>query len=103
LLAVWDQNLQTGEKLVINFPTKVHWRSPSQYDYIERGLDALKCLLSDKKIKGIAVPRLGCGNGGLDWVKVRQMIENKLGNLDLEVLVYEPHEATKEVIQKSEQ
>ncbi len=24
LLAVWDNNLQSGQKLIINFPTKVH-------------------------------------------------------------------------------
>ena len=34
LLAIWDANLQLGEKLIINFPTKVHWRQPSKYEYI---------------------------------------------------------------------
>lgn len=101
LLAVWDENLQTGKKLIINFPTKVHWRSPSRYEYIETGLDALKDLLSNKEIKSVAIPPLGCGNGGLDWAKVRPLIENKLEDLDLEVMVYGPHEAIKELLQKN--
>jgi len=101
LLAVWDENLQTGKKLIINFPTKAHWRSPSRYEYIEKGLDALKGLLADKEVKSVAVPPLGCGNGGLDWAKVSPMIENKLGDLDLEILVYEPHDTIKEVLQKN--
>lgn len=102
LLAVWDEHLHTGKKLIINFPTKVHWRSPSRYEYIEKGLDALKPLLSDNEMQRVAIPPLGCGNGGLDWVKVRPMIENKLKDLDLEILIYEPYEAIKEVLQKNE-
>jgi O-acetyl-ADP-ribose deacetylase (regulator of RNase III) len=38
LLAVKDANLVLGEQLIINFPTKTHWRKPSEYDYVERGL-----------------------------------------------------------------
>jgi hypothetical protein len=96
------RKLQTDKKLIINFPTKVHWRSPSRYEYIEKGLDALKDLLSEKKVESIAIPPLGCGNGGLDWAKVRPIIENKLKGLDMEILVYEPNEGIKEVLQKNE-
>ena len=35
LLMVKDQNALLGEKLIINFPTKKHWRNPSKYEYIE--------------------------------------------------------------------
>lgn len=35
LLAVNDSNLLYGKKLIINFPTKTHWRQPSKYEYIE--------------------------------------------------------------------
>src|SRR5690606_30643134 len=78
LLAVWDENLQYGKKLIINFPTKVHWRNPSQYEYIEKGLVALRKYLQKEKVKSIAIPPLGCGNGGLDWGKVKPMIEKAL-------------------------
>lgn len=64
LLAVWDENLQLGKKLIINFPTKVHWRYPSKYEYIQKGLVALRELLQMKKITSVAIPPLGSGNGG---------------------------------------
>ena len=102
LLAVWDENLQLGRKLIINFPTKVHWRQPSKYEYIEKGLVALRELLQKESIKSIAIPPLGCGNGGLDWSKVRPMIENSLRGLDAEILIFEPNDAIKAVLQKQE-
>jgi O-acetyl-ADP-ribose deacetylase (regulator of RNase III) len=102
LLAVWDENLQLGRKLIINFPTKVHWRYPSKYEYIEKGLVVLRELLQKEKVKSIAIPPLGCGNGGLDWDKVKPMIEQALSGLDTEVLIFEPNAAIKAVLQKQE-
>jgi O-acetyl-ADP-ribose deacetylase (regulator of RNase III) len=102
LLAVFDENLQLGKKLIINFPTKVHWRYPSKYEYIEKGLTALRELLQKEKIKSIAIPPLGSGNGGLDWNKVKPMIEQALSGLDTEILIYEPNAAIKAVLQKQE-
>lgn len=102
LLSVWDENLQLGRKLIINFPTKVHWRQPSQYEYIEKGLVALRELLQKENIKSIAIPPLGCGNGGLDWNKVKPMIEATLSGLDTEIFLFEPNDAIKAVLQKQE-
>ena len=76
---------------LINFPTKKHWRQPTEPDWIEAGLIALKEVILAKRIRSIALPALGCGNGGLDWADVRPMIETALGDLDdVEVTVYEP-------------
>lgn len=102
LLAVWDENLQLGRKLIINFPTKEHWRYPSKYEYIEKGLIALRELLEKEKIKSIAIPPLGSGNGGLDWGKVKPMIEQALKDLDTEIMIYEPNAAIKAILQKQE-
>lgn len=102
LLAVWDENLQLGKKLIINFPTKVHWRYPSKYEYIEKGLVALRELLQKKKIGSIAIPPLGSGNGGLDWNKVKPMIEQALSRLETEIMIYEPNAAIKAILQKQE-
>lgn len=102
LLPVWDENLQLGRKLIINFPTKTHWRYPSKYEYIEKGLIALRALLQKEEIKSIAIPPLGCGNGGLDWNKVKPMIEQALSGLDTEIMIYEPNAAIKAILQKQE-
>lgn len=75
---------------VINFPTKVHWRNPSEYMYIERGLENLIDIIHKYDIKSIAIPPLGAGNGGLDWYRVKDLIVSKLSSLDCDIVVFEP-------------
>src|SRR5690349_14003605 len=58
-------------KFIVNFPTKDHWRAKSKLEYISEGLDALVSDIKKYRIKSIALPPLGCGNGGLDWDTVR--------------------------------
>jgi O-acetyl-ADP-ribose deacetylase (regulator of RNase III) len=80
-----------GPKWIINFPTKGHWRYPSQIKWIEDGLGDLARVIQEKRIRSIAVPPLGSGNGGLEWSQVRPLIERVLGSLmDVDVSVYEP-------------
>src|SRR5260370_17643078 len=76
---------------IINFPTKKHWRGDSQIEWIHDGLQDLLRVIRQKKIHSIALPPLGCGNGGLDWLVVRQEIEAALGELEaVAILVYTP-------------
>jgi O-acetyl-ADP-ribose deacetylase (regulator of RNase III) len=79
-----------GPKWIINFPTKQHWRQPTKFEWIRSGLDDLKRVIEEKKIRSIAVPPLGCGNGGLDWQEVRRLIEAALADVDVEAIIYEP-------------
>ena len=44
-------------------------------------------MITERDIRSIAVPQLGCGNGGLDWADVRPIIEAKLSGLDVELLL----------------
>jgi O-acetyl-ADP-ribose deacetylase (regulator of RNase III) len=61
---------------------------------IESGLDALVRVVSDLGITSIAIPPLGCGNGGLDWRDVRPRIERAFSALsDVRVLVFAPEGA----------
>lgn len=91
LLVVKDTNLALGDRIIINFPTKVHWRNSSRYEYISAGLKELVRVIQDYKITSIAIPPLGCGNGGLDWTVVKEMIEHSLSPLGgVEITVYEP-------------
>src|SRR5271163_799270 len=64
---VYATGTMTNPKWIINFPTKRHWRGKSRIEDIEAGLQALVADLKRLKIKSVAVPPLGCGNGGLDW------------------------------------
>ncbi|MFG1659594.1 macro domain-containing protein [Micromonospora chersina] len=76
---------------IINFPTKRHWRGGSKIEDIQSGLADLVDVIRDYRIKSIAVPPLGCGNGGLSWDQVQPLITEALGSLpELEVLLYAP-------------
>lgn len=101
LLVTEDQNIDIGKKIIINFPTKKHWRSPSEYTYIELGLIELIKTISARGIKSIAIPPLGSGNGGLKWHKVKHILEEKLRTIEgCEIYIYEPNSAVKEVLKK---
>lgn len=102
VLSVWDENMLYGKKLIINFPTKTHWRQPSKYEYIQKGLVALKEEIINKHIKSIAIPPLGSGFGGLDWSVVKSMIIEALIDLPVDVQIFEPNAAIKEILQKQE-
>lgn len=91
-----DMNLTAGEKIIINFPTKKHWRNSSEYTFIETGLDDLIRIIESYRIQSIAIPPLGAGNGGLNWVRVKKIIETKLKDIDIEIFIYEPSEFLKE-------
>jgi O-acetyl-ADP-ribose deacetylase (regulator of RNase III) len=76
---------------IINFPTKRHWRDPSRLEDIASGLKSLVADVQRLGIRSIAVPALGCGLGGLDWLVVRPMIEEAFSALpDVHVLLFEP-------------
>lgn len=100
LLITEEEALLSGKKIIINFPTKTNWRLPSEYLYIESGLAELVKVIKEKNIKSIAIPPLGSGNGGLDWSKVKQILEKYLSNLDCEILIYEPSAAIREALKK---
>ena len=81
----------SGPKWVVNFPTKQHWRSPSKLEWVTEGLVDLRRFLLEHKVRSVAIPPLGAGNGGLDWALVREQIELALGDLaDVDVFVFEP-------------
>ena len=64
-------------KMILNFPTKDHWRSPSRLSYISDGLDWFVNNYEQHGIKSIVFPLLGCGNGGLTWDVVGPLIYEK--------------------------
>lgn len=82
----------TNPKYIINFPTKRHWKANSKIEDIESGLDDLVKVIDKLNIKSISIPPLGSGLGGLNWQIVKQKIEDKLSNIDCDIVVFEPLE-----------
>lgn len=82
------------DHIVVNFPTKQHWRSVSRISDIEAGLRHLRAHLNEWGITSIALPSLGCGNGQLDWFIVGPTLYRHLSKFGIPVELYVPHEVS---------
>jgi O-acetyl-ADP-ribose deacetylase (regulator of RNase III) len=69
-------------KKVALFPSKKLWRAPSKLSYLSDGLDTLRTDIDRMSITSIALPHLGCSNGGLTWSEVKPLIVEKLSRID---------------------
>ena len=93
-------------KMLLLFPTKQHWKMESKLIEIERGLRWLVDNYKKLGIKSLAVPALGCGNGGLDWRDVGPLMYKYFQKLDIPVEIYLPEKnipekyLTEEFLQK---
>ncbi|MBK4729312.1 macro domain-containing protein [Oxynema sp. CENA135] len=78
-------------RYIINFPTKRHWRNKSKISDIKLGLESLVLEVRRYQIQSIAIPPLGCGNGGLDWSQIKPIIVDTLAELtDVNISIFEP-------------
>lgn len=85
--------ISENNKKIINFPTKIHWKDNSRIGFIIDGLKKLKIAIEKRDIKSVAMPKIGCGLGGLDWNLVfkeickfhSQLDENISNNLLIEI------------------
>ncbi|MFI9639408.1 macro domain-containing protein [Micromonospora sp. NPDC051925] len=88
---VFDSGRPGRHRFVINFPTKGHWRAGSKLSDIQSGLADLAQVIRERQIRSVALPALGCGNGGLSWSVVQPMIAQAFAELpDMRVLVFPP-------------
>lgn len=60
---------------IITFPTKYNWFENSNIKLITRSFDQLKLILDTMNIDEIYLPRPGCSNGKLKWLKVKKELE----------------------------
>lgn len=72
---------------IINFPTKWHFRHPSKLIWIEQGLQHFVDTYDKNIFSSVAFPKLGAGNGGLNWNEVKSLMEKYLSNLDIDIYI----------------
>ncbi|MBA7602235.1 hypothetical protein ES703_09321 [subsurface metagenome] len=87
---VWEKSDFDERVTVVNLPTKEHWRQPSEYEYVKKGLRWLHDFVAKRGSVRVAIPALGCGHGGLEWSRVRPMMEDALGDLDAQITIFGP-------------
>lgn len=80
----------TFDQWVLNFPTKDHWRSSAKRDDIVAGLEHVQRNYRGWGIESLAVPPLGCGEGGLEWSVVGPTLYWHLSRLTIPVELYAP-------------
>lgn len=80
--------ISAPDHMLLMFPTKENWRYPSKLSYIEQGLKRFCDNYAQRGITSIAFPKLGCGNGDLDWNDVRPLMEKYLKNLPIDIYIY---------------
>jgi uncharacterized protein YwgA/O-acetyl-ADP-ribose deacetylase (regulator of RNase III) len=85
---------RADDHLILNFPTKQHWRAVSRLEDIIAGLEYLEAHYREWGITSLAVPPLGCGNGQLEWQVVGPTLHRHLSRLDIPVELYAPHGET---------
>ncbi|HEY5511884.1 MAG TPA: macro domain-containing protein [Prolixibacteraceae bacterium] len=100
LFVTEENSLLGGRKIIINFPTKTDWKKPSEYSYIESGLIDLVRIIKEKNIKSVAIPPLGAGNGGLEWNKVKALMESYLSTSNCDIFIYQPNAIIQEALKK---
>ena len=79
--------LPTGQ-MIINLPTKNHWRNPSKMEWVESGIQAVTGLCVSENISSVAWPLLGTGNGGLDQGRVLSVMQNLLSTTPTQHTLY---------------
>lgn len=70
-----SETLQGNPVYVIAFPTKHHWRNPSDLKLIEKSSRELMKLTEQTGWSNVALTKPGCGMGQLKWEDVRAVIE----------------------------
>lgn len=89
----WDtiSNTFVPQEFVM-FPTKGHWRENSNYQDIFSGLKQMHDFIKEHRNPkyAIAIPALGCGNGGLEWHKVQYAIVRTFYNSTIHANIFAP-------------
>lgn len=75
---------------ILNFPTKGHWRAVARLADIIAGLEHVEENYRAWGVQSLAVPPLGCGEGGLEWRIVGPVLYQHLRRLAIPVELYAP-------------
>lgn len=86
---LWIYKGDKSDPWVLNFPTKTHWKLPSEYEYLEKGLQKFVDTYQEKGITSIAFPLLGAFNGGLEKERVMDIMQHYLSQCDIPIEIYQ--------------
>ena len=79
---------KTNRWNVLNFPTKRHWKDRSEISIIEIGLTNLVKTYRQRGITSLAIPLLGCHNGGLNEETVLPVMVRYLDQMEIPIEIW---------------
>ena len=82
--------LPVGESFVYYLITKQNFNDKPSYDTITSSLRAMRDHCIQNAVRSIALPRIGCGLDGLDWVKVSAILNQVFKGTDIKLKIYTP-------------
>lgn len=86
-----EDTAAADQKLILAAATKGHWKNKTELEYVEQILDNIQIvgILTPGRLRSIAIPKLGCGCGGLDWeTQVRPLVVEYLSSKDIRMDIY---------------
>ena len=72
---------------VFNLVLKKNPTKKAKYKKLRHTLENMKDQMDENLITKVAMPKIGCGHEGLDWDKVREIIEEVFEDTDVEILI----------------
>lgn len=75
------------EGRVFSLVTKERWMQKPTYDSLRRALEQMRAQCEERGVRRLAMPRIACGLDGLEWARVRAMIEEVFGGTQMEITV----------------
>jgi len=76
------------EKMILNFPTKKHWKFPSKEEFLHAGLRKFVATYKEKGLNSVAFPMLGADRGGIDSEVSLEIMRSYLDDVDVEIEIY---------------
>jgi len=71
---LYQRTIWGGDKTILMFPTKIVPSRKSELSWVVRSADIAAELLTIGGVGGVAMPKVGCGLGGLDWAVVKPAV-----------------------------
>lgn len=80
--------LARQDRFVYYLITKEHYYDKPTYQTLSQSLEAMRNNILLEDVKHLAMPKIGCGLDGLQWSKVKDLIEEVFRDVDVEITVW---------------
>ena len=78
-----------GDELVYNLAIQEHWKQKAQLPALSRSLTKMAKMASDAKVDRVGLPRIAAGLGGLDWPRVKKVLNEVGRETSVTLVVFE--------------